>query len=168
MSTTIITDFDGVFTSPSFLYTKDGKVGKFFSPNDGQFFKYILENLEKLGVSDILILTGENKAKGMEVSLKRLEDLGIKDRLNFCPGKDKYDWIKSRYELNKVFYIGDDFYDMRIFKECYYSACPSNAILPLKRLAKYVSPYKGGEEAFSDICIHFIEKISNQKMEDLL
>jgi 3-deoxy-D-manno-octulosonate 8-phosphate phosphatase (KDO 8-P phosphatase) len=164
----LVTDFDGIFTSSSFLYTKEGKTGKLFSPNDGHMFKLISQNLNYLGIDSISILTGEDKEEGMNVTKKRLTDLGLIEYLNFCPGRQKIEWLSERYGLNNVIYFGDDFYDIEIFEKCFHSACPSNAMRPLKNVADYVSPYKGGEEAFVDMSINVIETILGKELKYLL
>jgi 3-deoxy-D-manno-octulosonate 8-phosphate phosphatase KdsC-like HAD superfamily phosphatase len=168
MNKIIITDFDGIFTSPGFIYTKDGKIGKLFSPNDGGIYHLLLDNLEYFGLSDVIILTGEDKYEGLEVTEKRLSDLGLLNKLNFSPGKEKYNWIKSRYKMNDVIYFGDDIYDINIFSECFYSCTPLHSPLILKRNSSYSSGYKGGEDAFTDMITHVTEEILNKSITEII
>jgi len=168
MNKIIITDFDGIFTSPSFIYTKEGKIGKLFSPNDGGMYNLLIDNLDYFGLSDVIILTGEDKPAGFSVTEKRLEDLGLLDKLNFSPGKEKYNWIRSRYEMKDVIYFGDDLYDINIFSECFYSCTPLHSPNILKMNSSYISSYKGGEDAFTDMVTHICEKVLNKNIVEII
>ena len=146
----LVTDFDGIFTTPYFTYTVDGKTAKSFSPNDAHVAKFIIPHLK-----DFQILTGESSDIGLEITKKRLEHVGLLDRLNVCPGKDKVNWIKERYDITKVAYFGDDIFDLKIFRECGFSACPKSALSVLSKMADYMSRQNGGEDAFADMAITF-------------
>lgn len=147
---TIITDFDGIFTTPYFTYTVDGKTAKSFSPNDAHIAKALIPYVE-----DFQILTGETSDIGIEVTRKRLADVGLLDRLNVCRGSKKLTWISERYDMSKVAYFGDDIFDLKIFGKVGYSACPTSALPVLKRSVSYVSPQRGGEDAFADMAMNF-------------
>ena len=146
----LITDFDGIFTTPYFTYTVEGKTGKSFSPNDAHVAKFLIPHLV-----DFQILTGESSDVGLEITKKRLEHVGLLDRLNVCPGKDKINWIKEKYNIENVAYFGDDIFDVKIFKECGWSSCPNTALPVLKENCSYVSTQKGGEDAFAGMALKF-------------
>lgn len=164
----LITDFDGVFSSPNFTYTKEGKVAKQFSPNDGIIFKIILDNLEYFGLEDVIIITGEDKDEGVNVTTKRCKDIGIYEKINFVSGKNKYSWIKERYDMGEVIYFGDDLYDINIFEECFYSCTPLHSPIIIKDECSYVSGYKGGEDSFTDMSIHIIKNVLNKDIKKII
>jgi len=146
----VISDFDGIFTTPYFTYTVDGKTSKSFSPNDAHVAKALIPHLE-----DFQILTGETSDKGIEVTKKRLNDTGLIGRLNICPGSKKLSWIRERYDMSRVAYFGDDIFDLKIFGKCGFSACPISAMPVIKKAVQYASPQRGGEDAFADMALHF-------------
>lgn len=160
---TIITDFDGIFTTSHFTYTVDGKTAKRFSPNDAHVLKSLVPH-----VAGMQILTGETSNIGLEITKKRLNDVELLDRLNVCKGSLKYKWIKDRYDITKIAYFGDDIFDVRIFKECGYCACPMSALPILKAVSKYISPQKGGEDALADMLLHFAKTELGLQPSDLI
>lgn len=147
---TVITDFDGIFTTSCFTYTLEGKTAKSFSPNDAHVAKMLIPHL-----AEFQILTGETSDTGIAITERRLADVGLIDRLNVCPSVHKLEWIKQRYDMSKVAYFGDDIHDMKIFRECGFSACPASALPILKNFATYVSPQRGGEDALADMLLQF-------------
>ncbi len=158
----LISDCDGIFTTSCFTYSKDGKVQKSFSPNDGHVAKLLIPHL-----SDFKIITGD-RDQGYDISLRRMEDIELADKMLHVASKDKLNWIKDRYDISKVAYFGDDVFDLLIFKECGFSACPSSALPILQDSVNYISPQRGGEDAFADMALYFSTHFLNINIETLL
>lgn len=147
----IITDCDGIMTSANLTYTTEGKRQKHFSVNDSLTMKFVQDVYGDR--FDFLVLTGD-KGVGLEITANRLEYM----KLPYvrCKNVRKYAYIKDNYDISKVVYIGDDIYDFAIFKECQYGATVSNAPFLVKKYAKYVSPYEGGKNGFTDIIFQIL------------
>ena len=93
-----ILDVDGVMTTGHFLYTAEGKVMKIFGPDDNDGLSLLKSNLE------IRFVTGD--IKGFAISHKRIVD-DMKFPLEIVSTIRRIDWIKERYPLEDVIYMGD-------------------------------------------------------------
>ena len=144
-----ILDVDGVMTSGNFLYTSEGKFCKIFGPDDNDALSILSNYLE------IRFVTGDKK--GFSISQKRIvDDMGYK--LDLVSTIKRINWIRDRYPLNKVIYMGDGIFDHYVMKEVMYSIAPSNADDCAKRFSNHVTIRKGGERAVSEACLHLLEK----------
>lgn len=163
----LITDVDGVLSTPYFFYSKDGKVGKSFSANDSLSIKLLkTHELTKNIFVEVIALTGETTGEGNAVTAKRMKDIGLP--VFGAPNSNKFEWIKERYDFKNVVYFGDDIHDFRIFKEVGFSACPSNAPEFLKREATFVSKIEGGKSAFTDMVFSYLRMRHNILPDQIL
>ena len=154
-----ILDVDGVLTSGSFFYSKEGKVLKLFGPDDNDGLKLINQKLE------ILFITGDKK--GFDISKRRsVDDMGYP--LFLVSTINRVSWIKERYNLNEVIYMGDGIFDSMVMKEVGYSIAPSNGDDYTKLCANYVTKRSGGDRAVAEACInilmHFFEFSDKDKI----
>lgn len=161
----IVLDVDGIFTSNVFSYTKEGKNAKFFGNNDN----YMLNIIKALPeVEDIFCITGDSTSAGYQISEKRLVD-DIDLQLIPCENSGKYDYLRNKnIDFSRLIYVGDDLPDIKIFKECFFSATTNNALPLVKKYASYVSKFNGGENGLSDILIHIMDKIFNFSIEEAI
>ena len=144
-----ILDVDGVMTSGNFLYTSEGKFCKIFGPDDNDALSILSNFLE------IRFVTGDKK--GFSISHKRIvDDMGYK--LDLVSTIKRINWIRDRYPLNQVIYMGDGIFDHYVMKEVMYSIAPSNADDCAKRFSNHVTIRKGGERAVSEACIHLLDR----------
>lgn len=144
-----ILDVDGVMTSGNFLYTSEGKFCKIFGPDDNDALSILSNFLE------IRFVTGDKK--GFSISQKRIvDDMGYK--LDLVSTIKRINWIRDRYPLNQVIYMGDGIFDHYVMKEVMYSIAPSNADDCAKRFSNHVTIRKGGERAVSEACIHLLDR----------
>ncbi len=146
---TIITDVDGIFTSANISFNAFNKT-KHFSVNDSLTATFLQEKFPNV---TLLALTGDS-GDGLELTLDRFRYMDI--QVNQCKNVFKYHWIKERYNINDVIYIGDDIFDVAIFKECKYSATVCNAPTVLTNLVDYVSYFEGGKSGFTDIIFNIL------------
>ena len=147
--TVFILDVDGVMTSGNFLYTSEGKFCKIFGPDDNDALSILNNFLE------IRFVSGDKK--GFAITKKRIvDDMGYK--LDLVSTIKRIDWIREKYPLNQVIYMGDGIFDHFVMKEVMYSIAPLNADDNAKRFSKYVTRRKGGERSVSEACLHLLEK----------
>lgn len=145
----IILDVDGVMTTGQFLYSADGKVMKVFGPDDNDALSLLQSHME------IRFVTGDKK--GFEISKKRIvDDMGY--RIDIVSTIRRVDWIRERYLLDKVIYIGDGIFDHYVMKEVGYAIAPANADKLAKQHAHYVTERSGGDRAVAEACLHIMEK----------
>jgi 3-deoxy-D-manno-octulosonate 8-phosphate phosphatase (KDO 8-P phosphatase) len=144
-----ILDVDGVLTSGSFLYNKDGKYLKVFGPDDNDGLKLLNKKLE------ILFITGDKK--GFEISKKRIvDDMGYP--LFLVSTINRIDWIQKRYNPKEVIYMGDGIFDSIVMSKVGYSISPSNGDEYTKKCADFITKRSGGDRAVAEACIHILMK----------
>lgn len=147
-----ILDVDGVLTTGTFFYTKEGKVMKVFGPDDNDGLSLLKPNLE------IRFMTGDRK--GYEISRKRIvDDMGFE--LDLVSTIKRIEWIKERYSPEKVIYMGDGIFDHYVMKKVGYSIAPANADPLALKFADYVTVRAGGDRAVAEACLHIMKKFFN-------
>ena len=144
-----IIDVDGVMTNGSFFYTADGKYMKIFGPDDNDGLSLLRPYL------DIRFVTGDRK--GFPISKKRIsEDMNYP--LDLVSSIKRIDWIKERYPINSVIYMGDGIFDHYVMKEVAYSIAPRNADVNSLKYSDYQTQREGGNRAVAEACLHIMEK----------
>jgi 3-deoxy-D-manno-octulosonate 8-phosphate phosphatase (KDO 8-P phosphatase) len=144
-----ILDVDGVMTTGHFLYTSEGKVMKIFGPDDNDGLSLLKQHIE------IRFITGDKK--GFPITKKRIVD-DMDFPLDIVSSIRRVEWIKGRYPLNKVIYMGDGIFDHYVMREVGYSIAPANADKLAKQHAHYVAERWGGDRAVAEACLHIMEK----------
>ncbi len=142
----VVTDCDGVLTDTGVYYTAEGELMKRYSIRDGMG----VERLRKLINVETAIMTGENS---MHLK-RRSEKLKIGELYLFV--KNKQECLakfreKHNVENDEIAYIGDDFNDEEVLGMVGLSACPADALEPIKELCDYICTAKGGYGAFRDL-----------------
>lgn len=144
-----ILDVDGVLTTGSFLYTKDGKQMKVFGPDDNDALSLLKPHLE------IRFVTGDKK--GFDISRKRIVDhMGFP--LDLVSTIRRAEWIGAKYDFQSVIYMGDGIFDHYVMKEVGYSIAPANADKLAKQHANLVTERSGGDRAVAEACLHILER----------
>ena len=144
-----ILDVDGVMTTGSFFYTSEGKYMKSFGPDDNDGLSVLKNYL------DIRFVTGDRK--GYPISKKRITD-DMKYPLDLVSTIKRIDWIKERYELDKVIYMGDGIFDHYVMKEVGYSIAPLDSDFNALKYCDFKTKRKGGNRAVAEACLHIMEK----------
>lgn len=144
-----ILDVDGVMTDGSFLYSAQGKQFKSFSADDSDGLKLLSHYMR------IEFVSADHR--GYPITSKRIaEDMGY--NLANISSKDRVEWIKSfGIAADKTIYMGDGFYDHKIFKACGYGIAPHNALDHTKEAADYITSRVGGDRAVAQACIHILD-----------
>lgn len=141
-------DVDGVMTASSFFYTAEGKVMKEFSVDDHDALLLLKPNL------DILFVSGDRK--GFPISQRRIAS-DMKFPLELVSTLKRADWIRSRWNPDKVIYMGDGIFDLWVFKAVGYSICPADGAPITRRQADHVTQSPGGKRAVAEACLHILE-----------
>jgi len=144
-----IADVDGVMTNGQFIYSKNGKVQKIFGPDDHDGLSLLSDFLE------IRFITGDKK--GFSISKKRIVD-DMNFKLDLVSTVKRIEWIKRKYPLNRVVYMGDGILDYLVMSKVFYSISPSNGHEFAKKNADYITKCSGGDRAVADACLHLMKK----------
>ena len=148
---TFIFDVDGVLTNSQVLVLEDGKLLRQMSVRDG----YALKRAVQAGFR-VIVITG-GRSEGVSARLHRLgiplADIhsGVQDKLAV------YEELIGLEQLDEgqILYMGDDMPDYAVLRRVGLPSCPADAIPEIRQLARYVSPYAGGEGCARDV----IEKV---------
>ncbi len=144
-----ILDTDGVITTGQFFYTAEGKAMKVFGPDDNDALSLLKPYLETRFV------TGDKK--GYPISKKRISD-DMKFKLDLVSTIHRVEWIKERYNLAEVIYMGDGIFDHYVMQRVGYSIAPANADKLTASQANYVTKRSGGDRAVAEACLHILEE----------
>lgn len=144
----LILDVDGVMTTGHFLYSAKGKVMKIFGPDDNDGLSLLQSDVE------IRFVTGDKR--GFPISKRRITD-DMKYPLDIVSTIRRIDWIRERYPLDSVIYMGDGIFDHYVMREVGYSIAPANADRLAKQQADYVTERSAGDRAVAEACLHILE-----------
>ena len=144
-----ILDVDGVMTTGHFLYTSEGKAMKIFGPDDNDGLSLLKNNLE------IRFVTGDKK--GLSISHKRIVD-DMNFPLELVSTIRRVNWIKERYALEDVIYMGDGIFDHYVMREVGYAISPANGDKLAKEPADFGNERSGGDRAVAEACLHIMER----------
>ncbi|PCJ59279.1 MAG: phosphatase [Planctomycetota bacterium] len=147
--TCLILDVDGVMTTGQFFYTEEGKKMKIFGPDDNDGLSLLK------GFIEIRFVTGDKK--GFPISKKRIVD-DMKYELDLVSTVRRIDWIKERYVLENVIYMGDGIFDHYVMREVGYAIAPANADKFAKEHAQFITDRSGGDRAVAEACLHILDK----------
>ena len=141
---TFIFDVDGVLTNGEIILFK-GEMSRTLNSRDG----YAIQYAAKMGYR-ILIVTG---GKSEEIKV-RLEELGATE---VCLGSSKkidvYEKLKTKYDFedHQALYMGDDIPYYEVMQKVGVATCPQDAVMEIKHVSHYESPYKGGHHCVRDV-----------------
>lgn len=142
-------DVDGVLTDGTLLILSDGQMARRMNIKDG----YALQLAIKKGYK-VLIISGGNSAD-------------VKDRLMKLKVTDVFMQVVDKKEIllnyiseknisgDEILFMGDDVPDYPCMQLVALPCCPVDAVAEVKRVSKYISPFKGGEGCVRDV----IEKV---------
>ena len=142
-------DVDGVMTNGQFIYSNKGKIQKIFGPDDHDGLSMLSEFI------DIRFLTGDRK--GFSISKKRIVD-DMNFKLDLVSTVKRLEWIKEKYPLNRVIYMGDGILDYLVMDKVLYSISPANGHMFAKKSADYITKCSGGDRAVAEASLHIMRK----------
>ncbi len=139
-----IFDFDGVMTNNLVYLDQEGRESVRCSRADG----LAIDVLHKLNKPAFILSTEKNlvvamRAKKLGISVIQgvaEKSKSIKDLAN-----------KNNYNLNNIFYVGNDLNDYYAMKLCGFSACPADSHFKIKRISNFTLKVKGGNGVVKDL-----------------
>jgi len=146
---TFVFDVDGVLTDGTLLILNDGQQARTMNIKDG----YALQLAVKKGYRIMVISGGTSDAVK-----ERLDKLGVKDCfLKTGNKKEKLNQYVSEHKLNwdEVLFMGDDMPDYTSMLVTGLSCCPADAAPEIRQVSHYISPIAGGMGCARDV----IEKV---------
>lgn len=154
-----VLDVDGVLTDGTFYYSEEGKVMKKFGADDNDALSLIKPYM------DIIFVTGDKR--GFQISAKRIVE-DMKMQLELVSTIRRVDWIKERYALEDVIYMGDGIFDHYVMREVGYAISVANGDKNAKKYADFVTERSGGDRAVAEACLHILEKFYEPYDETIL
>lgn len=165
---TIITDCDGILTTPYSGIGRDGYVHKNFSVNDSLVIKKLLPYVQSLGRHSFdLVCYSGGGGSSIEITRPRVEGyLGIP--VIPCANVDKFREISTYYNPESTVYFGDDIFDVPTLEWARFSATTADAPQVVKDAAKYISPHGGGHGIFTDAVFAFLKTLGYEPRDLIL
>lgn len=157
--TTMIFDYDGVFTDGKIILTESGEQLRTGNVKDG----YALQLAVRKGYRIAVISGGTSQA-----IIHRMNSLNIYDVFIRVDHKIKvYREYLQKHGLRKeeVLFMGDDIPDLQIIEEAGVVTCPADAAEEVKSKAHYISHLKGGEGCVRDI-VEQVLKVQGNWLND--
>lgn len=147
--TTFVFDIDGVLTDGTVLLLDNGLQARQMHVKDGLALQMALKNGYR-----VVILSGGYS----EPVIGRFQKLGVQEV--FLDVKDKAAFLgqylaERGLEWKEVLFMGNDLPDVAVLQQVGVPTCPADAVMEVKKVAKYISPIKGGYGCVRDV----IEKV---------
>ena len=151
----LILDVDGVLTDGTKVYDVDHNVlSKRYMCKDFTAIKRFIA----AGVK-VIMLSGDNFNRQM--AEKRNLDFYCSRNKDLSLDKSRYlEVFNKNYniDVNKMAFVGDDYFDLSIIKECSTTFCPSDSPSIIKENSFHVLKSKGGEGVLIELYDFFIAK----------
>jgi 3-deoxy-D-manno-octulosonate 8-phosphate phosphatase (KDO 8-P phosphatase) len=146
----IVLDVDGVLTDGRVYYDADGRPTRSFHIRDG----LAIVAFRRAG-GEVVICTGK-ASRGIEV---RAEELGIQQVIQ--SSRDKLADVSAYLDtlgipLSQTAVMGDDLNDLALLSACGWPMCPNDAVLEVRRAARYVTDANGGYGAVREAIEHIM------------
>ncbi|QFU74953.1 HAD-IIIA family hydrolase [Halioglobus maricola] len=139
-------DVDGILTDGRIYYGNNGEELKSFNIKDGLGIKLLQQ-----GGVDIALITGRSS----DIVARRARELGINDVIQ--GREDKLTALKSLCQdkgitLAECAYMGDDLPDLAAVRAAGLGLTVSDAALPVRNAADWISELAGGQGAVRQAC----------------
>lgn len=157
--TTLIFDYDGVFTDGKVIITENGAQLRTANVKDG----YALQLARKNGFRIAVISGGTSEAVIARMKSLNVNDVFIKVDHKITVFKNYL--LQNKLSKAEVLYMGDDIPDLQVMKEAGVTACPADAAEEIKSLSHYISHLKGGEGCVRDI-LEQVMKVQGKWLND--
>jgi 3-deoxy-D-manno-octulosonate 8-phosphate phosphatase (KDO 8-P phosphatase) len=79
-------------------------------------------------------------------------------QINLVSTIKRIDWIKDKYQLNEVIYMGDGIFDHYVMQKVGYSIATANSDTNAKKFSDYTTKRNGSERAVAEACLHIMKK----------
>jgi 3-deoxy-D-manno-octulosonate 8-phosphate phosphatase (KDO 8-P phosphatase) len=148
----LVMDVDGVLNTGHFFYSAEGKMMKAFGPHDKDGIKIA----RKKGLT-IDFITADKT--GWSITCARLiSDWGFTfDNVHLVTEEDRLQWIKDRFNLEEVAYIGDGIHDAPILAAVALGIAPKSARKEARYNADYITESDAGSGAVLDAVLYITQ-----------
>ena len=140
-----IFDVDGVLTDGMVLLLEDGEWLRSMSIKDGFAIKHAVDNRYKIAV-----ISGSDS----EAIARRMTALGVENVYTRVENKiaifEKF-LLEHNLGVDEALYMGDDIPDLTLMEKAGFSACPSDAVQEVKKVADYITEAPGGKGAVREV-----------------
>ena len=146
---TFVFDIDGVLATEILVIMQGGDMVRNMNSKDG----YALQLAVKKGYR-VAVISGGNS----EPVKQRMERLGVQDIYMGIHNKQEklHEYVKeNNLMLDEILYMRDDIPDYIVMNLVGLPCCPTDAVMEIKQISKYISPFKGGRGCGRDV----IEKV---------
>ena len=146
---TFVFDIDGVLATEILVIMQGGDMVRNMNSKDG----YALQLAVKKGYR-VAVISGGN-SEGVR---QRMERLGVQDIYMGIHNKQEklLEYVKENaLLLDEILYMGDDIPDYVVMNLVGLPCCPKDAVMEIKQISKYISPFEGGRGCGRDV----IEKV---------
>ncbi len=130
-------DFDGVLTNNKVYVDQNGKESVICSRSDGLAF----DVLRKLQKPAYILSTEKNPVVATRAKKLKIPAIqGVSNKVESI----KQLASQEMYNLQNIFYVGNDLNDYHAMQQCGYTACPTDSHKKIKSIATIVLKTKGG------------------------
>jgi len=147
----ILFDVDGTLTDGKMYYSEAGDQFKCFNVKDGMIIHRLIK---RQGVQFGLISSGATE----QLVKLRAEKLGIQHLyVGTRPKLQVVDkWCEQlKIDVEQIAFVGDDLNDLPLLRRVGVSACPADAVAPVRSAVQFVLSRRGGEGCIRE----FLEEI---------
>jgi len=144
-----IIDVDGILNTGQFIYTKNGKFGKIFGPDDNDSLKIVSQYI------NIQFITSDKR--GFEISKKRVNS-DMKFKIKLIDSKKRMEWLRKNFDLQKSIYMGDGIFDWILMKNFFFSISCQDSNPIVKKYSNYITKAYAGNRAVSEASLFVLKK----------
>ena len=141
-----IFDVDGVMTNGGITPIEGGTdFLRTYNAKDGYAIAYAIRRGYK-----VCVISGGHG----NLLQSRLTRLGVTKMYLNCMDKiAAMQEFFAEYDVDPAttIYMGDDIPDYEVMQTAGFACCPTDAAIDIQRIARYISPYKGGEGCVRDV-----------------
>lgn len=136
----VVLDVDGTMTDGGMFYTESGDQIKKFNSKDGLAIKRRSANGLSFGIISHAFRSEAIAQRAKLLSIDKVH-VGQEKKIDVLNG-----WCKEMgISLEHVAYVGDDINDLDIMEKVGLSACPSDSVKEIKKIADIILTRKGGD-----------------------
>lgn len=155
----IVFDVDGVLSSNKIPLSPEGDPMRTVNIKDG----YALQLAVKKGLEVGIITGGWTEAVRVRYERLGIKHIYMRSSIKLDDYKDFL--IMTCLKDEEVMYCGDDIPDYGVMSKVGLPIAPADAATEIKSIAKYISPFRGGDGVARDI-IEQIMKVQGLWMDD--
>lgn len=163
---TLVFDFDGIFTDNTVFMDQNGIETARFSRGDGYGIKLLALAKSKMlhNLNYFVLSTERNPIVERRCAKMNLPCVqGISNKYNYLLQQVK---IGEKFEFKKLIYVGNDLNDLQIMAEAGFTICPNDAHPMIKSKSNFVSNRNGGEDFVREI-IELLLGFDNKGIEEI-